>query len=122
NLPGTSNNLRAVAQQRIGTSQYNARIDYRFSDRDTGWVRTSFFRADEFDPFGSSVLNEALLPGFGRNLNTNSDNVAGGETHILSPALVNEFRFGWLGVSGGQSDPNAGNRFASDYGIAGTTA
>jgi hypothetical protein len=79
------------------------------------------FTANEFDPFGSSVLNEALLPGFGRNLDTHSVSLAAGEAHIFSPSLVNEFRFGWLRVSGGQADPNAGNEFASQYGLAGTT-
>ncbi len=121
NLPGTANNLRSVEEQRVATDQYNARLDHRFSDRDSAWARGSVFTANEFDPFGSSVLNEALLPGFGRNLDTHSDNVGAGESHVFSPSLVNEFRFGWLRVSGGQSDPNAGNPFASQYGLAGTT-
>ncbi len=45
-----------------------------------------------------------------------------GETHTLSTNAVNEFRFGWLRVSGGQGDPNAGNPHASQYGLQGTTA
>lgn len=121
NLPGTANNLRAVDEQMVNTDQANARIDHRFSERDSAWTRGSFFDASEFDPFGSSVLNEALLPGFGRNLNTHSTNVAAGETHVFSSSIVNEFRAGWLRVSGGQTDPNAGNPFASIYGIQGTT-
>ena len=80
------------------------------------------FYANEFDPFGSSVLNEALSARLWRNLTTHSGNAAAGETHVFSPAAVNEFRFGWLRVSGGQRDPNAGNPFASTYGLAGTTA
>ena len=121
NLPGTANNLRAVAGQSVDTDQVNARVDYRFSDRDMAWARGSAFYASEFDPFGSSVLNEALLPGFGRNLSTHSGNAAAGETHVFSPAAVNEFRFGWLRVSGGQGDPNAGIPFAGKYGLQGTT-
>lgn len=122
NLPGAANNLRAVEAQSTDTDQVNARIDHRFSERDNAWARGSGFAANEFDPFGSSVLNEALLPGFGRNLTTHSGNAAAGETHVFSPAVVNEFRFGWLRVSGGQQDPNAGVPFASTYGIEGTTA
>ena len=122
NLPGIANNLRAVETQRLGTDQFNARIDHRFSNRDNAWARGSVFYANQFDPFGSSVLNEALLPGFGRNLSTHSGNAAAGETHVFTPAAVNEFRFGWLRVSGGQANPNAGNPFASVYGIQGTTA
>ena len=36
--------------------------------------------------------------------------------------MLNEIRFGWLRVSGGQGDPNAGNNFAALYGLQGTTA
>ena len=79
------------------------------------------FTASEFDPFGSSVLNEALLPGFGRNLTTHSVNASAQETHTFSASTLNEFRFGFLRVSGGQGDPNAGNPFAAQYGLQGTT-
>ena len=121
NLPGPANNLRAVEEQRVNTDQVNARIDHRFRDHDSLWARGSVFDATEFDPFGSSVLNEALLPGFGRNLDTHSVNSAAGETHVFSPSVVNEFRAGWMRVSGGQADPNAGNPFAGKYGLEGTT-
>lgn len=121
--PGATgtNNLLAVGQQSIDTNQYNARIDHQFSMRDSAFVRGSVFDANEFNPFGSSVLNEALLPGFGRTLRTHSVNFSVGETHTFSPNLLNEFRFGWLSVSGGQGDPNAGNPFASTFGLLGTT-
>ena len=121
--PGVTgtNNLLAVGGQSIDTNQYNARVDHQFSTRDSVFVRVSVFDANEFDPFGSSVLNEALLPGFGRTLRTHSVNFSAGETHTFSPNLLNEFRFGWLSVSGGQGDPNAGNPFASTFGLLGTT-
>jgi hypothetical protein len=119
--PGNANNLRSVGQQKIGTNQYNARLDQRISQSDTAFVRASVFDANELDPFGSSVLNEALLPGFGRLLKTHTVNLSAGETHTFSPNVVNEFRFGWLRVSGGQEDPNAGNPFATTFGLNGTT-
>ena len=116
------NNLLSVEKQSYDNNEYNARLDHQFSDRDSGFLRVSVFDAHELDPFGSSVLNEALLPGFGRILTTHSVNVAAGETHTFSAELVNELRFGWLGVSGGQGDPNAGNPFALQYGLQGATA
>jgi Carboxypeptidase regulatory-like domain len=115
------NNLISVQKRSYDNNEYNVRIDHQFSDRDSSFVRASVFQANEFDPFGSSVLNEALLPGFGRTLSTHSLNIAAAETHTFSPNLVNEFRFGWLGVSGGQGDPNAGTPFASRYGFQGVT-
>jgi hypothetical protein len=122
NSAGNSNNLLAVGAQSNDNSQYNARIDHRFSNNDSARLRASVFDANEADPFGSSVLNEALLPGFGRTLRTHSVDLMAGETHILSASAVNEFRFGWLRVSGGQGDPNAGNPYASQYGLQGTTS
>jgi hypothetical protein len=121
NLPGTSNNLVSVAEQTSDNNQYNARLDHQFSTTDNAYIRASVFDANELDPFGSSVLNEALLPGFGRTLTTHSVNLSAGETHVFSPTVLNELRFGFLHVSGGQGDPNAGNTFASRYGLKGTT-
>jgi len=117
-----ANDLLSIAGQSIDTNQYSARVDQQFSAKDNAFARASIFDAHQFDPFGSSVLNEALLPGFGRTLRTHSINLAAGETHVFSTTLVNEFRFGWLRVSGGQGDPNAGNPFASQVGLQGTTA
>ena len=115
------NNLLSVEKQSYDNNQYNARMDFRLSNRDNSFVRGSVFDANELDPFGSSVLNEALLPGFGRTLRTHSVNLDASETHTFSPSIVNEFRFGWLRVSGGQGDPNAGNLFSSQYGLEGVT-
>jgi hypothetical protein len=118
---GNTNNLRCIGQEKIDANQDDARLDHLISAADTTFVRASVLDANELDPFGSSVLNEALLPGFGRILKTHTVALALGETHIFSSNVVNEFRFGWLRVSGGQKDPNAGNPFAATYGLNGTT-
>ncbi len=122
NLPGTANNLLAVDKQTNDNNQVDARLDHQFSMSDNAYARASVFDASEVDPFGSSVLNEALLPGFGRTLGTRSVNLSVSETHAFSPRALNEFRFGWLGVAGGQGNPNAGNPYASQNGLLGTTA
>lgn len=121
NLPGTANNLLAIDPKTVDNNEYDARIDHQFSPKDAGYARLSRFDANEFDPYGSSVLNEALLPGFGRNLTTHSINASAGEVHVFSPTAQNEFRFGYLRVSGGQGDPNAGTPFAAQFGLLGTT-
>ena len=118
---GNSNNLKSVGRQTIDMDQFSARIDHQISPTDIAIVRASYFSPGETDPFGSSVLNEALLPGFGRILRTPSVSLSASETHTFSPNLINEFRLGWLIVSGGQKDPNVGTPFASKYGLRGTT-
>jgi hypothetical protein len=121
NLPGIGQNLLASEVQRINTNQYSARIDHRFTDKDNAFLRASIFDAREFDPFGSGVLQESLLPGFGRDLSTHSINGAAQWTHAFNANLLNEARFGFLTVVGGQQSPNAGNTFAGLTGIQGVT-
>jgi hypothetical protein len=121
-LPGIAQNLRSTGNQRISGNQYSARLDHQFSENDTSYLRGSLFDAREGDPFGSDVLQESLLPGFGRNLSTHASNGAAGWSHAFSANLLNEFRFGFLTVAGGQASPNAGNKFAAQTGLGGVTA
>jgi hypothetical protein len=121
NLPGASNNLLEESESQFDSNSYNARLDQRISSADYVFARVSVFDAHEIDPYGSTILNEAQLPAFGRTLNTHTVNLSIGETHTFSTNLLNEFRFGWMKVSGGQGDPNAGNPFATTYGLKGTT-
>jgi hypothetical protein len=122
NLPGIAQNLLATEAQTSGFDEYSARLDHQITARDTSFLRVSAFEATESDPFGSGVLQESLLPGFGRNLTTHSINGTASWTHTLNSDLLNEVRFGWLTVAGGQSSPNAGNGFAAQAGLQGVTA
>ena len=74
NLPGIAQNLLASEAQRIKSNNASAKLDHQFSANDTAFARFSLFDAREFDPFGSGVLQESLLPGFGRDLSTHSLN------------------------------------------------
>jgi len=121
NLPGTAQNLRSTGSQRVNGNQYSARLDHQFSEKDTAFLRASLFDARQADPFGSSVLHESLLPGFGRNLSTHAINGAASWTHVFNANVLNESRFGFLIVAGGQTSPNAGNTFAAQAGLQGVT-
>jgi hypothetical protein len=121
NLPGVSQNLLSTEGQQVSGNNYSARLDHQFDEADTAFLRASMFDANEFDPFGSGVLQESLLPGFGRNLRTHSVNGVASWTHTFSASLLNEFRFGFLSVAGGQTSPNAGNNFAALAGLQGVT-
>ncbi|MEE8349478.1 MAG: carboxypeptidase-like regulatory domain-containing protein [Acidobacteriota bacterium] len=122
NLPGSVQNLVAAPSQRTDQDQFNIRLDHLASASDSLYARLSIFNADSFQPFGTSQLNEDLLPGFGRGLSTRSRNVAFGYTHTFENRVVNEFRLGWLKVSGGQTSENRGVDFASASGLLGVTA
>jgi hypothetical protein len=122
NLAGLTNNLLATNLSTTDINQYNARIDRTFDMNDSVFVRASVFDANEFNPFGSSALNETLLPGFGYSLRTHTDNLAAAWTHIFSTSWINELRFGWMWVGGGQESPSAGTDFASQTGLQGVTS
>jgi hypothetical protein len=121
NLPGIGRNLLASAVQRVNSNNASAKLDHQFSANDTTYARFSVFDARQFDPFGSGVLQESLLPGFGRNLSTHALNGVTGWTHVFSPEFLNEARFAFLNVAGGQTSPNAGNPFAANAGLQGVT-
>lgn len=120
NRPGIAQNLSSTGNQRVNTNQYSTRLDHHVGGDNT-YVRASLFDAREADPFGSGVLQESLLPGFGRNLSTHAVNGVAGWTHTFNTNVLNEARFGFLTVTGGQTDPNAGNTFAAQTGLQGVT-
>lgn len=119
NLPGETVNYIATPVLRNDNGQGTVRIDHHFRARDTLFAR--FYQAafDTFQPFGSSILNETLVPGFGYDLTTRTKNIALGETHVFTPQVVSEFRLAYLRVSGGQQSENQGTNFASQNGIQG---
>jgi Carboxypeptidase regulatory-like domain len=114
-------NLTAIEQQDKDVDQLSLRLDHRFVSGDQLFARLSTFDANEVQPFGSSSLQETLVPGFGRTLNTKATNVAVSHTHIASNSLLNELRMGWMHVSGGQVSENRGVDFASEVGLQGVT-
>ena len=117
-----SNNLSVTALSTTDVNQYNARIDHTFSANDSIFVRASVFDANGFLPFGSSALNEALFPAFGYDLRTHTDNLSATWSHSFNPSWLNELRFGWMWVGGGESSPNAGNNFAGQTGLQGVSS
>jgi hypothetical protein len=121
NQSALSNNLLATDLSTAEVNQYNARVDHTFSDKDSAFVRASIFDANQFNPFGLGAINEALLPGFGYNLRTHTDNLSSAWTHVFNTSWINELRFGWLWVGGGQSSPNAGTDLAAMTGLQGVT-
>jgi Carboxypeptidase regulatory-like domain/TonB-dependent Receptor Plug Domain len=123
-LPTTaaaSNNLNETAVLKTDANQYNARIDHTFNAKDSVFVRGSVFDVHGFSPFGSAALNESLFPAFGYNLRTHTDNLSATWNHVFDPSWINELRFGWMKVSGGEVSPNAGNDFAGQTGLQGVS-
>jgi hypothetical protein len=115
-------NLTSVGRQVKDVDQISVRVDHRFTSGDQLFARASTFDANEFQPFGTSNLQETLVPGFGRSVNTKARNLGVSHTHVFGPSVVNELRFGWMSVKGGQVSQNRGVDFAGSVGLHGVTA
>ena len=63
---GVGRNLTSIEEQVKDVDQLSLRVDHRLSEADQVFARFSTFDADEIQPFGTSVLQETLVPGFGR--------------------------------------------------------
>ena len=114
-------NLASVEEQDRQLDQFSVRLDHRLSATDQLIARFSTFDADESQPFGTSVLQETLVPGFGRSLTTKTRNLMATHTHVFGSSLLNEVRFGWMDVEGGQLSANRGTDFAGPLGLQGVT-
>ena len=122
NRPGELQNLVVSEEQDRQVDQVSIRIDHQLTASDQLFVRISTFDADERQPFGTGALQEALVPGFGRRVNTISRNAVVSHTHVFANRWLNELRGGWLSVRGGQTNANQGIEFASQAGLLGVTA
>ena len=118
---GEVQNLTSIEQLESDVDQFSARLDHRFGDSDQMFVRFSTFDAYDLQPFGTSVQQETLIPGFGRTLATRTRNLGASYTRTFGTALLNETRFGWMSVDGGQESLNRGVDFAQSTGLLGVT-
>jgi hypothetical protein len=119
---GALQNLTFVGAQVKDVDQVSVRVDHRFPSGDQLFGRFSTFDADEIQPFGTSSLQETLVPGFGRTLGTKARNVGVSHTRVFGTSVVNELRVGWMRVTGGQGSENRGVDFASQVGLQGVTS
>jgi len=118
---GEVQNFLASPSIKNDSHQGTLRLDYTVSPRDSVFARVTGANMVTFQPYGNSNLNETLVPGFGYQITTRSRNVAFSHTHVFAPNLVNEFRAGYLRVTGGQESENRGVDFGSMSGLQGVT-
>ena len=119
---GNLQNLAAVEEQERELDQISVRFDHRLTAADQLLVRVSTFDAYEQQPFGTSALQETLVPGFGRSLTTRTRNGMASHMRTFGTSVLNEVRASWMSVSGGQISQNRGNPFASQVGLLGVTS
>ena len=118
---GNVQNLASTEALTKDVNQMSVRLDHRLTNSDQVFARFSTFGADESQPFGTSVLSESIVPGFGRTLDTKTKNLVVSHTHVIGNSKMNEVRVGWMAVKGGQHSVNQGVNFAGATGLLGVT-
>jgi hypothetical protein len=81
-------------------NHFDVRLDRSFRQSDQLFARYSFADDSLFEPFAGSS-GDASVPGYGLNIPSRAQNASMGETHIFTPALLNELRLAFNRVSNG---------------------
>jgi len=103
NLPGAGRNFQTNRKEHANVDSYDIRIDHRITDKNSLFGRYSKSDTarsrDNFFPLGTSPTGNDLPAGpsagdeFG-----NSKGFTLGDTHVFSPSVVNDARFGYTRV------------------------
>jgi hypothetical protein len=116
---GIINNYTSFPSVTNNSDGIDMRIDQRFSERDSAFVRYSYLDTDQLNPgpFQGIADGQSSRPGNGA---TQAQNIALSETHIFTSYLVNEARLGYSRVADIRRQPFA-NQFGlpAQYGIGG---
>lgn len=123
NLPGAAQNFIDSPQEINDGDQFTIKTNFRLSENDSGFVRYTYYDVNAYQPFGfvAFASSPVSLPRFGIFVQQRSQNVAIGETHIFSPTLIGEFKFGFNRTAGGQVQENNTVDFGSQFNIAGAS-
>jgi hypothetical protein len=113
----TSNVLNNYANTQFLQEKYNdfdVRLDFHLKSKDQMFVRYSYGQDNE----DTTVSVVGLPSGFGAGSNnTHPRGIASGETHIFTPNIINEFRFGYTRPFYGFINPFEDVPFSANLGI-----
>jgi len=109
-------NFSQIEQNVITMNDYDARVDFVATSKDTIFARYSL-GTDFLN--GTQVLKDSshFLPSGGGSNPAHPRQVAVGWTHILSPTIINEFHYGWIRDLSGYQQPNGSSPVAQAIGI-----
>jgi len=99
NRPGAAGNFVSSPTQRDRTDHADIRTDVSLGDSLDLLARYSIADRRLFEPFSGPGFS--ALPGYGSDVERRGQNLAAGATHVMSPQLLNEMRFGFNRVSAG---------------------
>ncbi|HTW48288.1 MAG TPA: TonB-dependent receptor [Acidobacteriaceae bacterium] len=117
NLATNDDNFSQPQQMITDMNDYDVRVDWSASSRDSLFVRYSM--GDDFLNATTYLKDSSHDVPSGNGTNpSHPRQVAVGFTHTFSPAAINEFHYGWIRDLSGYQQPDASIPLASNLGIA----
>jgi hypothetical protein len=108
-------NFVSSPAQRDRNDTFDVRLDHALSPSSNLTFRYSFGDRDLFEPFTGTTFS--LVPGYGATIPRRSQNIMLGETHIFSPAFINDVRFAFNRVALAVVQENAGTSVNTRVGL-----
>jgi hypothetical protein len=116
------NNQNFVSQpvRSLYETKFDIRVDQNFSSKDLLFARFSYDQADSYVPGGAAgFFAEQNAFGSNQGIINHARNVAVGETHVFSPASVNQASFGYNRIFDYITSQGTGTCASSKLGIPG---
>ena len=119
NAGKTYNNYIVNANDTDNTFQWDTRMDYNATNNDQMFARFSYYHepGNYLPPLGP-ILDGGSFGNDGNIINL-GENFVLSETHVFTPTLSNEFRFGYNYLHDGYVQPNANTDIAKTLGLGG---
>jgi len=101
--------------ERDRDDHFDLRLDHSLGEKDELSVRYSFGDRSLYEPFSASSL--VAVPGFGNNVPRRAQNAVASYTHIFTPNLLNEVRFGFNRIAAGVFQQNINDNLNQQVGL-----
>jgi hypothetical protein len=116
NIAGTLDRYAAQGNLSRDRDQYAGKLDHRVSDKNNFYARYARQWTVTFDPFPS---DRNFYPGFGRDADTLYNSIAFSDTHVFTPNLVTEVRYGRYWQNNRNLGENRDKDWNANFGIPG---
>ena len=97
------------------THHFDTRLDHKITEFSDFALRYSCADRLLFEPFAGATF--ARIPGFGNEVPRRAQNVMASETHVFSPALINEVRLGFNRIAAGAFQESQRGTSNQDVGL-----
>ncbi len=115
--PGFVSNFATSSKDKTDRDQYNGRVDWSPSLKDTFFGRFSFNDSTLFQSTG--IFNQAALPGFGDNFINNTRNLVLSDVHVFNPTTILEAKASFYRNIPSLTPEQLGNAVNAQLGVQG---